>query len=89
LIEPEARCPAPGELGERPVGRGTEEGVARSGRLFLSSISFGRTKEMDPRVQGRSHPQLAVEIAHKAREPFKTWTPAFAGATPVSSLSRG
>jgi hypothetical protein len=34
-------------------------------------------------VQGRSHPQLAVEIARKARETFKTWIPAFAGMTDV------
>jgi len=48
--------------------RATAENEARSaggcramGRPFLSSISFGRTKEMDPGVQGRSHPQVAVE----------------------------
>jgi hypothetical protein len=31
-----------------------EEVFAPSGRPFLSSTSFGRAKEMDPGVQGRS-----------------------------------
>jgi hypothetical protein len=30
-----------------------------------------------------SHPQVAFEIARKAREPFNTWIPAFAGMTTV------
>src|SRR3990167_3178660 len=29
----------------------------------------------------RSNPQLAIEIARNAREPFKSWIPAFAGMT--------
>ena len=32
-------------------------------------------------MHGRSHPQLAVEIARKARETFKTWISAFAEMT--------
>jgi hypothetical protein len=56
-----ARCSAPGELGERRFSREAQEGVGGSGRRFLSSISFGRTKEMDPRVQGRSNSQLAFK----------------------------
>jgi hypothetical protein len=38
-------------------------------------------KEKEPRVQGRSHPQVAVEFARKARDTFKSWVPAFAGMT--------
>jgi len=59
LIEPEARCWAPGELGERRFWREAQEVFGGSGRPFLSSISFGRTKEMDPRVQVAEPPAIS------------------------------
>ncbi len=71
-------------VGERPVGRGTEgtgEAGVRSGVSFLLVTFLWTSKEESPRVQGRSHPQLAFEIARKARETFKTWISAFAEMT--------
>ena len=67
---------------------GAKEYSRAPGGLFFRGFLLAEQKKATQGA-GRSHPQLAVEIARKAREPFKTWTPAFAGATPVSSLSRG
>jgi len=77
VFEPVARCSAPGELGERRFFREAQEGVGGSGRRFLSSISFGRTKEMEPRVQGRSYPQLAFKSQKPPKAVFVHLLPGF------------
>jgi hypothetical protein len=66
LIEPEARCSAPGELGERPAAarRAGNRPVfgRRSDRAAFSFVAFfWLNKRKPPRVQGRSHPQIAVD----------------------------
>jgi hypothetical protein len=59
LIEPEARCVRPAEArraGDRAML------ARRSDRVSFSLVTFSWTsKRKSPRVQGRSHPQLAVE----------------------------
>jgi len=52
---------APGELGERRFRREAQEAVGGSGVSFLLVTFLWTSKEKSPRVQGRSHPQLAVE----------------------------
>jgi len=71
------RVHMPGELGERRFSREAQEGVGGSGRRFLSSISFGRTKEMEPRVQGRSYPQLAFKSQKPPKAVFVHLLPGF------------
>ena len=66
LIEPEARCSAPGELGERPAEarRAGERPLfgRRSDRVSFSLVTFSWiSKRKSPGVQRRSHPQLAFE----------------------------
>ena len=56
VFEPEARFPAPGELVERPVGRGTEEALARSGVCFFWILFFARAKKSN--LPWVSHPQV-------------------------------
>ena len=51
VFEPEARCSAPGELVERPVGRGTEGDVARSGGALLWVLSCRDKKVPRPRLR--------------------------------------
>ncbi len=55
---------APGELVERPVGRGTEGVFARSGVCFFWLLLCAN-KEKSPGAQGRSYPQLAFESRAK------------------------
>ena len=47
---------------------GTKEVFARSGASFSLVAFFWPNKRKPPRVQGRSHPQLAFEFARQARE---------------------
>jgi hypothetical protein len=58
VFEPKARFPAPGELVERPVGRGTKEGFARFGRAFFWVLFLARAKKStSPAVR---EPQLLL-----------------------------
>jgi hypothetical protein len=59
-------CIAPGELGERPAearrAGNRAQYARRSDRVSFSLVTFSWTsKRKSPRVQGRSHPQFAVE----------------------------
>jgi hypothetical protein len=63
VFEPEARGSAPGELVERPVGRGTEGDVARSGVCFFWFLFFAQAKKRN--LPWVSHPQVAFH--HRRR----------------------
>ena len=53
----------------RPTRReGTSEAGADQGVPFLFVAFLWASKEKRPRVQGRSHPPLAFEIARKVRD---------------------
>jgi hypothetical protein len=54
----------------RDVPSETGEAGADQGVCFLLVPFLCTSKEKEPRVQGRSHPPLAVEIARKARDTF-------------------
>src|SRR3989344_3525390 len=45
LVEPEARCTAPGELGERRSGREAQGGFGSSGRPFLRPFLLAEQKK--------------------------------------------
>jgi hypothetical protein len=59
---------APGELGERRFRREAQGVFGGSGVSFLLVTLLWTSKEESPRVQGRSHPLFAFEIARKARD---------------------
>jgi hypothetical protein len=55
-------------VGERRFSREAQGEVGGSRVPFLFVAFLGQTNKKRPRVQGRGHPQLAVEIACKARD---------------------
>jgi hypothetical protein len=87
VFEPEARILRPASW--RAPGGARNGGRFRALRAAFSFVAFfWPNKRKPPRVQGRSYPQLGFEIARGAREPFKTWIPAFAGMTKRSINSK-
>jgi len=70
-----------GALGQRRVPKPRSAGECAIRAAFSFVHFFWPNKRNGPRVQGRSHPPLAFEIACKAREIFKTWISAFAEMT--------
>ncbi len=67
------------ELASARSGEERRESSRAPGGVVL--VTFAETKVTQG--AGRSNPQLAFEIARKAREPFKTWIPASAGMTTI------
>jgi len=78
VFEPEARFPAPGELVERPVGRGTEEAFARSGVCFFWLLFFAQAKKSN--LPWVSHPQV-IRGRSPLDQNITTRIPACAGMT--------
>ena len=70
VFEPEARSVRPASW--RAPGGARNARSFRALRAAFSFVAFfWPNKRKPPRVQGRSHPQIAFEIARKARDTFK------------------